>query len=144
MENLKIKIKNHTDNPLPQAMPGGDWIDLYCAETVELEAGSYKLISLGISAELPEGYEAIVAARSSTPHRFGIICANGFGVIDNSYHGDGDVWKFPALAIRRTTIRNGDRIAQFRVQRNQPAVELVEVDSLGNVDRGGIGSTGAR
>lgn len=61
-------------------MPGGDWIDLYCAETVEMAAGEYKLLSLGISVELPEGYEAIVAPRSSTPARFGIICPNSFGL----------------------------------------------------------------
>lgn len=141
---MKIRIKNHTDNPLPQAMPGGDWIDLYCAETVEMGAGEYQLLSLGISVELPEGYEAIVAPRSSTPARFGIICPNSFGVIDNKYCGDGDVWKFPALAFRDTVIRKGDRIAQFRIQRNQPKAELVEVEILGNPDRGGLGSTGRR
>ena len=122
----------------------GDWIDLRSAERVEMKAGEYKLIRLGVGMILPTGYEALVLPRSSTPSKFGIIMANSVGVIDNSYSGNADEWKFPAVAIRDTVIEKNDRIAQFRIIENQPPFALVEVDELYGVSRGGIGSTGKR
>ena len=101
-------------------------------------------IDLGVCMELPRGYEAHLAPRSSTPKNFGIVCANSFGIIDNSFCGDNDVWKFAALAIRDTTIHVNDRICQFRLVKNQPKVKLIKVKRLGNKDRGGYGSTGKR
>lgn len=122
----------------------GDWIDLRCARDVELWPGDYKLIPLGVGMILPDGYEAHVLPRSSTPSKFGIMIANSMGVIDNSYSGDNDQWHFPAIAIRRTTIKKGDRIAQFRIVKNQPIIKITEVDHLNDTDRGGFGSTGTR
>ena len=107
-----------------------------------MQAGEFRLISLGVSMEIPDGYDAIVAPRSSTPGRHGIIMANSIGVIDNSFNGDGDIWRFPALAFRETVIPAGTRIAQFRIFRNQSEITFRAVDKLGNADRGGIGSTG--
>lgn len=141
-----IKVKYHADIE-PIEFVGGDksdWIDLRAAETVELKAGEYKLISLGVSMELPKGYEAHVVPRSSTFKNFGVIQTNSYGVIDESYKGDNDVWHFPAFAMRDTTIKKGDRICQFRIEKKMDHVELITVDSLGNQDRGGIGSTGTR
>ena len=140
---MKIKIKYHDkDMDKIQKIMIGDWIDLRVAEDVAMEQGEYRLLSLGISMQLPEGYEAHVAPRSSTFKNFGIICANSFGIIDESYCGDNDIWKFPAIALRKTTINKGDRICQFRIVKKMPEVEFVEVETLGNADRGGIGSTG--
>ena len=50
-----------------------DWIDLRASETVELKAGDYKLIPLGVAMELPEGYEAHVVPRSSAFKNYGIL-----------------------------------------------------------------------
>ena len=122
----------------------GDWIDLRSAERVELKAGEYHLIPLGVGMILPDGYEAHIVPRSSTPSKFGIMCANSMGIIDNSYSGDEDEWKFPAVAIRDTVIEKGDRICQFRLMRNQPPIEFIEVEKLNDISRGGIGSTGTR
>jgi dUTP pyrophosphatase len=127
-----------------EKIPVGDWIDLRSAETVELKQGEYKLIRLGVGMILPHGFEAHILPRSSTPNKFGIMCANSMGIIDNSYSGDGDEWKFPAVAIRDTVIHKNDRIAQFRIVRNQPRFEFEIVDHLNDVSRGGIGSTGWR
>lgn len=137
-----IKIK-YLANIVPiKAIKQGDWIDLRCAEDIEMKAGEYKLIPLGVAMELPKGYEAIVAPRSSTFKNFGIILANSIGVIDESYCGDNDQWHFPAIALRDTKIKRNDRICQFRIQEHQPAVNLVTVANLGNANRGGIGSSG--
>ena len=94
--------------------------------------------------EIPKGYEALVVPRSSTPKQFGIIMANSIGVTDNSYNGDNDQWRFPAIAFRDTVIEKGDRICQFRILENQPSLEFEEVEHLNEFDRGGIGSTGNR
>lgn len=91
--------------------------------------------------ELPEGYEAHVVPRSSTYKNFGVIQTNSMGVIDESYKGDDDFWLFPAYALRDTEIKKGDRICQFRIMKKMPTIELVEVDHLGNENRGGHGST---
>lgn len=138
-----IKIKKVRDSVLlPEKIHNGDWIDLRAAKSVVLKAGEYQLIPLGIAMELPAGYEAIVAPRSSTFKRCGVLLANSVGVIDESYKGDNDEWHFPALAIRDTTIMVNERICQFRIIKHQPEIEFEVVDSLGNVDRGGLGSTG--
>ncbi len=127
-----------------QKIDVGDWIDLRAAENVVLRSGEYKLIRLGVGMILPEGYEAHVVPRSSTFKNFGIIQANSFGVIDNSYSGDADEWHFPAIALRDTSIRIGDRICQFRIMRKQPPIDFLTVDRLNTESRGGIGSTGTR
>lgn len=120
----------------------GDWIDLRAAETVELRAGEFKLIPLGVGMILPEGYEAHIVPRSSTFKTWGIIQTNHMGVIDNSYSGDNDQWRFPAYATRDTIIKKGDRICQFRIVENQPDFDIVEVEKLNDSSRGGFGSTG--
>ena len=142
----KIRIKYFSDNIEKLAYIGGksDWIDLRAAENLELKAGEFKLIPLGIAMELPQGYEAHVVPRSSTYKNFGIIQTNHMGVIDETYCGDNDQWFFPAYALRDTQIHMGDRICQFRIMEHQPAIEFDEVESLGHEDRGGHGSTGRK
>lgn len=122
----------------------GDWIDLRLAETVTLKKGEYQLLSLGVSIKLPKGYEALVAPRSSTFKNYGIIMANSIGIIDETYCGTSDIWKFPALATRDITIPADTRIAQFRIIKHQPRIEFIIADKLSNSNRGGIGSTGTK
>lgn len=140
-ETIEIKYFDDSIDKV-QKISVGDWIDLRSAETVRLCKGEYKLISLGVGMILPPGYEAHVLPRSSTPSKFGIMCANSMGIIDNSYSGDNDEWKFPAYAIDDTVIMKGERIAQFRIVKNQPRLRFKIVDRLREVSRGGIGSTG--
>ena len=138
----EIKIKYFNDVQEIEALEVGDWIDLRSAESVDIKAGEYKLIRLGVAMELPEGYEALVAPRSSTFKNYGILLANSLGVIDESYKGDNDEWKFLAYATRDTHVEKNERICQFRIIEHQPKIKITKVESLGNADRGGIGSTG--
>lgn len=140
MKTIKIKLLRGINTVSPQK--NSDWIDLRAAEEVKMEAGEYKAIPLGAAIELPRGYEAIIAPRSSTYKHFGILLANSIGVIDESYKGDGDEWHFPALAMRNTVIHPGERICQFRIIKHQPRYTLKWVKHLCNKNRGGIGSTG--
>ena len=144
MEQIKIIYHNQNIDKIVNIENKSDWYDLRAAETAEMKAGDYKLISLGVSMKLPEGYEAHVVPRSSTFKNFGVLQTNSFGVIDNSYSGTNDIWRFPALAMRDTVIHEGDRICQFRIMKKQPQIEFVEVNELDEIDRGGIGSTGTR
>ena len=140
---LEIKIKFHDDELIkPEKISKGDLIDLRAAEDVTLKAGEFKLISLGVSMKLPEGWKAQMYPRSSTFKNFGIIQANSVGQIDNSYSGTNDIWKFPAIALRDTVIHKNDRICQFEIVPIQPPIRFTEVDTLDAEDRGGIGSTG--
>lgn len=140
-EEIKIKYHDQTMEKLEES-PIGDWIDLRAAEDVSMKAGEFRLISLGVSMKLPEGYEAHIIPRSSTYKTWHIMQTNHMGLIDNSYSGDNDVWMFPALALRDTEIKKNDRICQFRIVRKQPPIEFVEVEKLKGKDRGGFGSTG--
>lgn len=172
-----ILIKNLKNVKMPTVIKKGDWVDLVAAETVKLHApqsGTLKsrinngkeekyrnvafdlqYIPLGIAMKLPSGCEAIVAPRSSCPKGAGIICGNSFGIIDNTYCGNDDEWKFVAVALRDTTITEGERFCQFRIQLSQKAtvwqkikwlftsgIKLKEVSALpSKVNRGGFGST---
>lgn len=140
-----VKIK-YFDNELNkvQKIEKGDWIDLRAAETVELKKDEFRLIKLGVGMILPKGYEAHIVPRSGTFKNFGIIQTNHCGIIDESYCGDNDQWRFPAYALHDTTIHKGDRICQFRIVEKQPKITFEEVDRLKDEDRGGFGSTGVR
>lgn len=144
MEVETIKIKYHNDIRPLEILDNGDWIDLRAAEDVNLEKGDFRIISLGVSMKLPEGYEAHIVPRSSTFKHWGIIQANHMGVIDNSYCGDNDIWKFPAIATRDAVIYKNDRICQFRIMKKQPCVRFDTVEHLNGPDRGGFGSSGRK
>lgn len=138
-----IKIKYFTDKIDKIAkIDKGDWIDLRSAETVELKAGEFKLIPLGVGMILPNNYEAHIVPRSSTFKNFGIIQTNHQAVIDESYCGNDDQWYYPAYALRDTVINTNDRICQFRIMEKQPTIKFEEVEFLNNENRGGFGSTG--
>lgn len=140
METIRIKYMRGVHKV--ERFNVGDWIDLRAAEEISMKKGEFKLIPLGVAMELPEGYEALVAPRSSTCKKLGIMMANSIGIIDESYKGDNDEWHFPAYAVKDTCIHKNERICQFRIIQHQPLIHLVEVAHLGNTDRGGIGSTG--
>ena len=144
MPRIRVKYLNERVQKLSYVDGKSDWIDLRAAEDVVMKAGDFYLIPLGVAMELPKGYEAHVVPRSSTYKNFGIIQTNHMGVIDESYCGDHDQWNFPAYALRDTEIKEGDRICQFRIMEHQPTIQFEEAESLGNKDRGGIGSTGRK
>lgn len=144
MDREKIRIKYHSDEieRLRYIDGKSDWIDLRASENVSLKKGDFKLIKMGISVELPKGYEMIIAARSSTFKNYGLIQTNAIGVVDESYCGDDDIIMMPVYATRDTEVKVNDRLCQFRIFRHQPVIEFEEVESLGNTTRGGFGSTG--
>ena len=143
---MKIKVKYFADiEPIKFIGDNiSNWIDLRAAETIELKAGEFKLIPLGVGMILPDGYEANIVPRSSTFKNYGLLQTNSFAVIDNSYSGDNDQWMMPVYATRDTVINKNDRICQFRINKIQPSFEVEEVEHLNDKDRNGFGSTGVK
>lgn len=140
---MKIKVKYH-DGEIQHLMQSsqGDWIDLRSRITIDAKAGDVYRIPLGVSMELPEGYEAIVVPRSSSFKNYGFIQTNSIGVIDESFKGDNDEWLLPVIFIVDGHIQKGDRVCQFRVIPRMGMINFQTVTTLGNTDRGGLGSTG--
>lgn len=144
MKEIKIKYLNDDITRLEYIDGKSDWIDLRAAEEVELKAGEFKLIHLGVAMQLPEGYEAHIVPRSSTFKKWGIIQTNHCGIVDNTYCGPNDWWRMPVFALRDTKIEVNDRICQFRIQKNQPTLVFNEVEEMEADNRGGFGSTGTK
>ena len=101
-----------------------------------------KLVASTRLSCVPVSSQVNPCPRSSTFKNFGVIQTNHMGVIDGSYCGDNDMWRMPVLAVRDTQIHVNDRICQFRIMKNQPAINFDEVERLEETDRGGFGSTG--
>lgn len=143
METIKIY---YVDKEMPkiEKINVGDWIDLRSRVELDYKAGDYLQIPLGIIAQLPNGYEAIEAPRSSTFKKYGIIMCNSIGIIDNSYCGPGDEWNFLGYALKDGHIDKYDRICQFRILKSMPYTEIIEIEEPEGESRGGIGSTGVK
>lgn len=176
---LKIKVKVLTEGCMPVINENGDWVDLKSAVDITIPAPqsdvlkrkiikgervghrnvkiSTYYIPLGVAMQLPQGFEAIIASRSSGPKKLGLFIPSGQGVVDNTYNGNNDQWHYVCSPMRETDIKAGYRICQFRIQLSQKAtmwqkikwllssgIELVEVDDLGDNNRGGLGTSGVK
>lgn len=155
MLTLKIKYQSVINDLNNQTF--GNWIDLRAAEDVTFsKAHEEAKISLGLTLQLPKGYEAHILPRSSTPSKFGLTLSHSQGIIDTEYCGPEDDWKFSARSTRKTSIVKGDRICQFRIMLSQQATPWQKFKWLftskikfvfaenNNKNRGGFGSTGKK
>ena len=149
-ETVKVRYTSDKIKRIEQ-IKIGDMIDLRSAEDVFIKEGESYIISLGVAMQLPKGYFAEVVPRSSLFNNFGLVMVNSVGIIDESYCGNDDVWRFQALCVEGKYFKNGvkdtqvsinDRLCQFRIVEKMPELDFIEVDNLGNANRGGIGSTG--
>ena len=154
---MKIRIKYFEGATKLMKISKGNWIDVYANKDVFVRVGEGAMIPLGFALELPKGWEGHLAPRSSTFKTWKVITSNSIGVIDDSYIGDNDQWHMPVFCLQckdkeiingieeeGTRIRKGDKIGQFRIMEVMPEIEFEEVESFGNADRGGFGSTGSK
>ena len=115
--------------------------DLYSVESVSLPPLSRKLISTGISVEIPEGYYGRVAPRSGLAFKNGIDVLAG--VIDSSYRGSVGVILFNSDSAQTFDVNIGDRIAQLIIEDHyNMAFQEREQLSDSNRGSGGFGSSG--
>lgn len=111
-------------------------------QPVTLAPGETKLISIGISMEIPVGYAGLVFARSGLASKRHLAPANKVGVIDCDYRGEFFVPLHNHGPIPQT-VEPGERIAQMILTPYLTA-NFVETESLSDTVRGegGFGSTG--
>lgn len=139
---LKIKLFD-TSLPTPAYQTEGSVaFDLYARVETVIPARQVVRVPVNIAIELPEGHWAMVAARSSL-HKKGLMLANGIGVGDADYCGDNDEYQVALLNFsdQDVTVEKAERIAQMLILPYSRA-DIQVVEHLGNVDRGGFGSTG--
>ncbi|MGM9544200.1 MAG: dUTP diphosphatase [Romboutsia timonensis] len=167
MATKQVKIMKIRDNAKLPESKNGNWYDCYSSMisripkneigmrmnwlvaddnavqsgTIAYGAGDIIVVYLGFATDIGKGYEGHLLPRSSTFTNYGLIQGNSEGLIDDTYCGDGDEWKLVFYATRPGVIRVGERIAQMSIVKSNK-FDLVEVDTLGNEDRGGYGSTG--
>lgn len=163
---MKIRIKYFEGATKLKKIIKGNWIDVYANRDVFVKERSRAMVPLGFALELPKGWEAHIAPRSSTFKTWGIIQTNSVGVVDDTYIGDNDQWHMPVYCLEGkhdrdglevseesrlvenecigTWIKRGDKIGQFRIMEVMPEIEFEEVESFGNADRGGFGTTGIK
>ena len=141
---MKVKIKRIDKSlPLPTYQTAGSvGFDIYSREDMEIKPHEIALIPGNIIVETPQGYMLLVALRSSTPRKKGLIKPHGIGVIDNDYCGEGDEIKVQVYnnTDKIVKVEKGERVAQgifVKVDR----FEWDEVERMGK-NRGGFGSTG--
>ena len=144
----EVKVKKLRDNArLPvysTAFSAGADLCACLDGPVTLAPGETRLISIGISMEIPEGYAGLVFARSGLATKRSLAPANKVGVIDSDYRGE----FFVPLHNHGTvpqTIEDGERIAQMILTPYLTA-KFVEASELSDTVRGegGFGSTGRR
>ena len=153
---MKLRIKYFEGATKLKKITKGNWIDCYANKDIFIAEGERAMIPLGFALELPQGWEGHLAPRSSTFKTWGVIQTNSVGVVDDTYIGDNDMWHMPVYCLQGkeiigaieevngTWIRKGDKIGQFRIMEVMPEIEFEEVESFGNVDRGGFGTTGTK
>ena len=154
---MKIRVKYFEGAIKLKKIEKGNWIDVYANKEIFVEVNERAMVPLGFALELPKGWEGHLAPRSSTFKTWGIIQTNSVGVVDDTYIGDNDQWHMPVYClqgkdiksengeeVKGTWIRKGDKIGQFRIMEVMPEIEFEEVESFGNKDRGGFGTTGTK
>ena len=155
--SMVIRIKYFDGAVKLKKINKGNWIDVYSNKDIFVEEGTRAMIPLGFALELPNGWEAHLAPRSSTFKTWGIIQTNSVGVVDDTYIGDNDQWHMPVYCLdskdieiidgterKGSWIKQGDKIVQFRIMEVMPEIQFDEVEYFGNIDRGGFGTTGTK
>lgn len=137
-----MKIKRLIDRlPAPQRETDGSaGYDLRSAiGAITILPGERRVVETGFAWEIPAGMVGMIRPRSGLAVREGLHVLAG--VIDSDYRGEVKVL-LVNLGDEAITITTGDRIAQMVVTLFH-GNELIEVDELDDIDRGGgFGSTG--
>ena len=166
-EPYKVKVKYH-DSSMPkfEQIEKGNWIDCRVIKGgkithsdgtkeplewkvdnngtyyIEYKQGDFMMLPLGFSLNQGKGYEVNLVPRSSTFKNYGIIQTNHFGVGDDTFVGNNDMYHFPCYALRDGRINLYDRICQMKINKAMPQIIFNEVEDMKSEDRGGFGSTG--
>lgn len=141
---MKVKIKRIDKSiPLPvYETDGAVGFDISAREDSAIQPGEIVLVPSNLIVEVPKGYMLIVASRSSTPRKKGVMQPHGFGIIDHDYCGPEDEIKIQVYNFTKepVSIKKGDKIAQGVFVRIDK-FDWEEIDEIKTESRGGFGST---
>ncbi|HMU83759.1 MAG TPA: dUTP diphosphatase [Leptospiraceae bacterium] len=147
MARIRIALKQGARIPArsTDGAAGYDVCALLPPDTeIIIAPGQRMLVPTGIFLDIPEGYFVTLRPRSGLALKNGITLLNSPATIDWDYRGELQVI-LANLGQDPFTIRSGDRIAQFLVEKWERAdFEEISVESLTGTSRGagGFGSTG--
>ncbi len=130
--------------PLPVYETAGSvGFDILAREETAIAPHTIALIPGNIIVEVPSDYMLVVASRSSTPKKKGLLTPHGIGIIDHDYCGPEDEIKIQVYNFtdQGVLIHRGDKIAQG-VFVHIDKFDWEEVDTMIKPSRGGFGSTG--
>lgn len=166
MSKQKLKVwKIHKDATLPEVKTDGSvGYDITSVADYEFEDGDFHIVKTGLVVKAPKGYHVEIALRSSLTKR-GLGLANGLGIVDQDYCGEGDELgvalcknhkgkdnSFKTRGYGVTTklsepvrIQKGERIAQLLIRKSNlfDVVDKTDEEFEGP-DRQGFGSTGRK
>lgn len=131
--------------PLPRyETAGAVAFDIFCRVDTVVAPKAIALIPGNVIVKVPPGHVLLLASRSSTPVKKGLLTPHGIGIIDHDFCGPNDelrvqLYNFTDAPV---TVSRGERLAQVLVVPFERA-EIVETAVEVAVSRGGFGSTGA-
>jgi len=143
---MKVKIKLFDLSlPMPEyKTAGAAALDLYSRLDLEIAPGEVAYVPLNIALQIPEDYFVLMSARSSLQKK-GLMMANGIGIGDYDYRGDGDEYKAALYNFgkEKVQIEKGERLVQMIILPREK-IELEKLETFATINRGGFGSTGRK
>ena len=131
--------KLHEDAIIPHYQTiGSAGLDLHSIEAATLMPGERKLVSTGLTVNLPKNTEGQIRPRSGLAAKFGITVLNSPGTIDEDYKGELKVILYNS-GDSTFSVEKGDRIAQLVVA---PVIKLSGLTLDNTREDKGFGSTG--
>lgn len=120
--------------------------DLFASEPCIIEPWSHQLVKTGIAITVPEGTYGRIAPRSGLALKNGIHV--GAGVVDRGYTGPVGI-VLQNLSDKPFPVQVGDRVAQLILESIANHVQIIQVKSLGELEKppsergeAGFGSSG--
>ncbi|MAE13901.1 dUTPase [Candidatus Woesearchaeota archaeon] len=141
---MDVRIKRVDKNiPLPRyETEGSVCFDLCARERTVIKGQELGVVPSNTIIATPPGFKLLIALRSSTPKRFGLLAPHGIGIIDQDYAGEEDEVLIQVFNFRKddVVVERGERIAQATFV---PISRVVwkEQDRMCEKSRGGLGST---
>ncbi len=143
---MKLQIKRFDKTlPLPSYKTAGAVaVDLCSRIEMTIEPKQIAYIPMNVAIKIPDGYFIIQVARSST-HKLGLTAINGMAIFDLDYCGDNDEYLFAAYNFtdKPVTIEKATRLVQLLLIKCEN-FEFQEVEKMGEINRGGFGTTGVK
>lgn len=136
---MKIRIKRFDKTlPLPTAKPHAAGADIACREDTTIAPHEVKLVPINCAVEVPDGYFLMLASRSSTPLKKGLMMANSIGIVDPFFSGDKDEMLVQLLNFtdQPVEVTRGELLTQAILMKHEP-IEWEEVETLGTDGYGG-------